>query len=375
MAIHSRLRNWKLVSTGSRAAGRAARMWALAALALGAAAGCEPVADPEITPQAAVAEGTGGIGGRVSSTDGEPVPGASVRTPGGAATVTDAEGRFVLLGLAAAPRLAVTVEAVGYAPTTAVYEVRAGATLTRPITIQEAAAPVTLVAGTGGAVPLGGGGRVVFPPNAFAGVAAGEPVTVRATYIDPASPAQLATAPGDFTAVTFGGTLESLETFGMADVDVRDTRGNRLELASGQAAQIRFPARGGVSTAGLWDFDPQTGRWIEEGRVSLSPDSTTLNATVRTIRRGKNVDVPIQRVCIEVEVLNLAKLPRVNQFVTATGISYAGVTQGWTNNGGLVQLVVRASSLVSVAAGPASQVVNTPAPGTPGCPRVASLVF
>ncbi|HEX2076249.1 MAG TPA: carboxypeptidase-like regulatory domain-containing protein [Longimicrobium sp.] len=351
----------------------AAQACALGILLLAGVAACETVASPEITPAHNVVDG-GSISGQVLTLDGRPVPSALLRA-GSLEAVTDAAGFFRISGLPATRRLAVNVEARGYDATTAIYEVRAGVDLSRPIRVQPLASPVVISAGQGGAVPIAGGGQVVIPGSAFA-VPPTEQVTVRATYIDTQDPAQFSTAPGDFTARTFSGASVQLESFGMLSVDVRDAQGQPLDLAPGQQATIQFPLRGGTgpATRPLWTFDTQQGIWVEEGSVTVT--QTTQDATVSTLAPRRNVDVPFPPVCISVRVLRADKVtPRPNQFVSATGISYAGATQGWTNGQGVVQLQVRSASQVLIQSGPAQQPVTTPPPGTTGCPLVATLAF
>lgn len=354
-------------------AGRFARTWAMAALVLGGTAGCETVAEPEMARRTTFTQ-SGSIGGTVLTLQGQPVAGARVRTSGAEAT-TGADGRFVIGGLAPAGRLPVTVGAPGYVSTTKVYQVVAGQLLTRPVHIQPEAAPVVLDAGTGGTAPFGGTGQVLIPAGAFAGVGAGDPVTVRATYLDPYDAAQLGTAPGDFTARTFSGDTARLESFGMLEVDARDALGNRLDLAPGRQVTLRFPLRGGTSATsrGLWSFDPQQGRWVEEGTVVVTP--TSLDAAVTSVTRRKNVDDPIVQTCVRVRVLRSDNVtPRPYEFVSATGVSYSGYTEGWTDAQGTIVLQLRAGSQVVVKAGTVTQPLATPGPGG-GCPVVATLSF
>jgi hypothetical protein len=352
-------------------------MLALGAMLLGGAAACEQVASPEFEP-AANAVGVasvGDVGGTVVNLQGQPVAGAVVSAHGGIQTTTSASGSFLLAGLPVTARLPVSVSAPGYDGTTAIYEVRSGVLLTRPIRIQPLAPPVVFPAGAGGTVPIAGGGQVVIPAHAFP-VSPATPVTVRATYIDPANPVQFSTAPGDFTGRTLTNNIVQIESFGMLSVDVRNPAGQRLDLSPGQQATLQFPASGGTApgTRPLWRFDASQGIWVEEGQVTVTP--TTQNTTVTTLAPRRNVDVRFPPECISVQVLfsNMVT-PRANEFVNAVGVSYAGGTGGWTNGSGIVQLPVRASSQVLVQSGTAQQTVTTPTPGTLGCPLVATLAF
>jgi hypothetical protein len=369
MQIHWR----RTVRNGTRTIG------ALGMLLLGGVAACDQVASPDLRPAENAAEGTGGIGGiggTVLNLGGAPVPGASVSTANGAEAVTDAAGRFRISGLAATDRLPVTVSAPGYDATTKIYRVRAGVELRRPIRIQPLAPPVVINAGAGGTVPFQGGGEVVIPANAFAGVAPGEPVTIRATYVDPSNPEQFSTASGDFTGRTFGGESVVLESFGMNSIEATGAQGQPVDLAPGQQAVIRFPLRGGTAepTRPVWTFDTQTGTWVEEGRATVTPSS--INVPVSTLAPRRNLDSPFQPICIEVQVLRTDKVtPWVNEFVDVQAVSYAGAGSDWTDANGLVQFQVLSSSQLLVKAGTASQLVTTPASGTTGCPRVATLVF
>ena len=348
---------------------------ALGALLLGGVAACEQVASPDVQPSLNTIA-NGGIGGTVVDLRDVPVAGASVRTANGAATVTDGAGRFTLRGLEATDRLPVTISAPGFVSTTRIYQVRAGAELQQPVRIQRQAQPVVIIAGQGGTVPFQGGGQIILPPRAFAGVADDEPVSIRATYIDPADPVQFSTAPGDFTAVTFGGENVRLESFGMSNIVATGGQGQPVDLAPGQVAEIRFPVRGGTgaATRGLWTFDDRQGIWVEAGTAQVTP--TSINVRVPTLRPDLNLDIPVDVVCIEIEVLRTDRVtPQPNVYVTANGVSYSASTANWTDANGLVQLPVAASAVVNVSAGSALLTVTTPPAGTPGCPRAATLVF
>jgi Carboxypeptidase regulatory-like domain len=351
------------------------RTFVLAGLVLGGAAACERsvTTAPAGDPAAAEATGAGAVGGFVVGLDGARVAGATVRLPNGVATRTDAAGGFTIAGLPATDRLAVTVEADRYASTTAIYRVVAGQRLEREIRLQPRGQAVTIVAGQGGVVPFANGGSVRIPADAFAGVTPDQPVTVEVTYRDPASPEQLSAAPGDFT--TDRG--ERLETFGMTEIRATDTRGNRLELAPGREVVTTFPDPDGPAVSRpiqLWTFNPLTGRWERNGFATPNPDGT-LTVPIGSIASDVNLDEPVQVVCIRVRALTPNWFPRAFQYVSAAGVSYAGLSPAWADAQGYAELWVVPGSVVNVTAGPASVTVNAP-PNGPACPQLAAqLVF
>jgi hypothetical protein len=350
---------------------------ALGVLLLAGVAACEQASSPVLrTAENTAATGFGGIGGTVVTPSGAPVPGARVRTAEGAEATTDAAGRFRLSGLRVTDRLPVTASAPGFDASTKIFRVRAGVELRRPIPIQPLAPAVVINSATGGTVPFQGGGQIVVPANAFAGVAAGEPVTIRANYVDPANTEQFSTASGDFTGRTFGGESVVLESFGMNSVQATNAQGQPVDLAPGATALVRFPLRGDPTVPGrqVWTFDEATGTWVEEDTAIVTP--TSIDIPVSTLAPRRNLDSPFQPICIEVQVLRTDKItPRPNEFVNVQAVSYAGAGGDWTDNAGLVQFQVLSSSQLQITAGTASALVTTPPMGTPGCPRVATLVF
>lgn len=359
-----------------RTGGSVWRMGALAALVLVGAVGCEKaVTSASSVPSAAelAAEETGTIRGRVVDQNGNPVPGATVRTPDGRVVVTNANGEFEITGLAPTDRLAVTVEAPGFTSNTAIYQVVAGQTLSREIRVLRRPPPVRITAGVGGVIPFAGSGRVSVPAYAFAGVAPGEIVNVQVSYFDPRNPVQLSASPGNFAAVTATGETAQLETFGEIDIRATSAQGTPLDLAPGQRVRVNFPDTDGPALAprGLWTFDTTRGVWVAAGNTTVARDSTIV-ADLTTIRPTWNVDDVINTVCIQVQVLDAAGLPRAFQYVTGTGASYWGFSDTFTDANGIATLYVRSNSQVTLAAGPASITVATP---SVGCPLVATLSF
>lgn len=370
------------------------RVGLLAGLVLGGAVACEQGLTSTRAGAVQSVTATGSISGRVLDLNGAAVAGARVSTASGASTTTGASGDFVLGGLPAAERVAVTILASGYASTTAAYQVIPGTRPFREIRIARRGPRVRIDAAAGGVVPFADGGRITIPANAFAGVRPGEFVDVQVTYYDPgavegpaasrgvsaqSAPANTASsldaAPGDFSAVEIGGAPSQLETAGAVDVLVTNAQGAPVSVASGQRVTISFPDRDGAATGvwGLYRFDQSTGQWVRTGDAPPAPDGTQ-QATVPTLDVQWNADKPLITTCITITVKDPQGAPRANQFVEATGVNWRGPSSGWTDASGNVDLQVRSSSTASVEAGPVTQTVSTPATSTT-CTPAATLVF
>lgn len=367
----------------------------LAGLVLGGATACEQgvTSTPRGDVQENVAE-TGSISGRVLGLDGAAVGGARVGTPGGASTVTAPDGSFALDGLAATERLAVTLEAPGYASTTAIFRVIPGTTPFRELRIARLGPVVRIDPAVGGVVHFADGGRVTFRPNSLAGVRPGELVNVQVTYYDPGPPAgpvgsraagyveaaqtsvsSLEAAPGDFSAIEADGTQSQLETAGAVDVRVTDSAGQPVNVAPGQTVTINFPDRDGTATGvwGLYRFDRATGRWVRESQAPPAGDGTQ-EAEVPDLSIPWNADNPLITSCITIRVETPDGQPRANEYVEANGINWRGASSGNTDINGDVDLQVRASSQADVTAGPVLATVSTPAVSST-CTPTATLVF
>ncbi len=174
------------------------------------------------------------------------------------------------------------------------------------------------------------GMRVSVPAGAIQkdGEAYTGDVEVSVTYFDPYSD-ELAAAPGDLTALVKanGGdgngksVLEQaqLVSFGMVEVIFRAEDQEQLEL--GLPVEVEIPVsqdgipeyysvEGGDEVA-LWDWDDESGAWLEEGYGRVESDSSgNTTYTFSTMSPGgKNPDTPIQYTCVQGKVVDTLKFP------------------------------------------------------------------
>ncbi|MBV9496394.1 MAG: hypothetical protein JOZ54_19250 [Acidobacteria bacterium] len=272
------------------------------------------------------------IRGQVVDADGHAVGGVVVRVSDRPVGVTDEKGAFLIRVAAPADRLAVSFIASKFVPTTRIISARAdgGGTV---VVVWPRAASARLDAGAGGKLEFPGA-AITFPPDAFVDMS-GRRVTgdvaVSLSAVDVKDPRQLASAPGDFTARMRDGSVRSLETFGLFELDITDPAGRNVQFAPGRAARVDLTApkqrRDLPPSVGSFSFDARDGRWIPQGRFELAP-GPIISAPVDAAGWW-NADQPYDTTCLKVQVLGCNGCEgtpgRVSgALVTATGSDYVG---------------------------------------------------
>ncbi|MCA9521202.1 MAG: carboxypeptidase-like regulatory domain-containing protein [Myxococcales bacterium] len=307
-----------------------------------------------------------GVMGKVTDQRGEPLAGVTV-SGGGATTTTDAQGKFIL-SAPAGPSTVVTLSKVGYLPNQKRVDVQDGTATAIKVRLMTEEPKQSLDADQGGTVTTGTGATLIAGPGVLVDPD-GNPVTgtvdVHLTTFDVSDSNTLDTIP-NFVALE--GTDEvMLQSMGLIDVTLRQN-GNVLQVKDGATVTIRLPVASNVSdppaTIDLWSFDDATGRWVNEGTATLSPDKTTYEATISHFSRW-NCDQVYTTTCIRgvVKVSTGDVLP--GAFVTGTGINYNGTSQTTADENGKFCLPVRLKSQVLVTAihpegGGAQKEVETP---------------
>ena len=289
--------------------------------------------------------------GRVVDPRNTPVNGAQVRIPGRGAVLTDRKGEFSIRGVAATERLAVSFSATGFMDTTRIYKVGVSSRGINTVIIWPRAAPVSLDARRGGKLTFPGG-TVNFPARALVderGRTINGKVRVSFSALDVSDRRQLRSAPGDFTARMRDNSIRQLETFGVFEVFVEDVSGRRANLAPGRNATVELSIpqelrRRAPASVGLFSFDQNSGRWIEEGTIKRPPRQTSFEFLIHNIMPVWNVDMPLDTTCITLKILKEDGTPApVGTRVEAEGVDYSGTSPtGYvTNSMGEVCLSVK----------------------------------
>ena len=213
--------------------------------------------------------------GRVVDLSGTFIPNAAVQM-NGRSTTSDASGIFRMTGVPAHEgRNFVRVDKPGYffgGRNIHVFE-------NEEIRIKAVLAPRLLTgtfqAASGGTVQTSEGFAVQIPANGIAGGYQGE-VKVYAKYLDPTLTSTIMLIPG-LEAINMDGEEDIMISYGMGQVELESSGGDRLQLADGVLAQLTVPVPPSLlatatPTIPLWYFDEGLGVWIEEGSATLDGD-------------------------------------------------------------------------------------------------------
>lgn len=215
------------------------------------------------------------IVGQVLDENGNPISGAQVNA-GSSNTATDAMGVFRLTSVSAFQRLAyVTVEKPGY-----FLGSRSFVPSTYTDLVEIKLIPKTLsgtASGTNGGTINAQGVSVTLQSNSIVqsdNTPYNGNVNVSLAFIDPASPEFVQEMPGNLIGVQ-NNQSQGLTSYGMVAVELTSNTGQKLQLAQGQTAEVRFPIpatqqSSAPATIDLWSFDEVNGYWKHEGQATRS---------------------------------------------------------------------------------------------------------
>ncbi len=211
--------------------------------------------------------------GKVTDENDNPLDGAEVKI-GSDITTTDANGIFILRNANVYEKFAyITVEKSGYIkasrsmiPTTGMNDADIKAMAEELVN--------TIPSGTDGEATLTDGTTVKFDGafkdengNAYSGN-----VSVYMHHLSPSDTDIDRTMPGMLYAQNANNQERILETYGMVNVELRGSGGEKLNLADGHTATIEIPIdatqTNAPNTIELWHFDEENGYWIEDGSAT-----------------------------------------------------------------------------------------------------------
>lgn len=279
---------------------------------------------------------------------------------GDVSTTTANDGTFTLNNVPAAERAVVKFEAADYAPafsTVAVVDKQTSATQGL---LSKVGATSTFAANTASTVTVPNSSAQVALSadslvNAATGAVPSGAVTAKITPIDPASNPQ--SMPGDYTSLTSTSAVQSIESFGAVNVELKDAAGNKLNLAQGKSATIRIAvssrtaAANNPATIPLYYFNETNGRWVQEGTATLSADKQYYEGTVTHFSTW-NCDRPIEETifvtgCV-VDLVN--KTGITGAYVYSTGVDYSGSASTATDSLGNFRVAIKKNGVADIQA-------------------------
>ena len=249
--------------------------------------------------------------GQVVDTNNQPIPNVAVKI--GTSTVqTDMNGVFIINQANVNERFAyITAKKAGFidgsramVPTNGKNNVRIMMIPNTPL--------ATIQSGVASEVALPSGTKVVFD-GAFeteAGVAYSGSVAVAMFHLAASNENISSLMPGMLYAQATDGSAKVLETFGMMQVELKGSAGQKLQIAKTHTAQINMPIEASQlatapSSIPLWHFDEENGYWKQEGSATKNGNnyvgnvshfswwncdtfSSTVNLTVKVIDSNGN---------------------------------------------------------------------------------------
>ncbi len=260
-------------------------------------AGCS---DDDDNPSTPPAQQTGVVTGTVMSAAKAPLANVLV-TVGGKTGTSNEQGFFTVADVPVGDHVASLARA-GYMTTYRNVTVEGGQTTYLTNVVLPDANQGTVDGATGGSVNSGPG-AVQFAPNSFVD-ADGNPYTGTATVTvaarNPESSDFFDAFPGDFTGVRTDGSTVQFASYGFMDVVLSSPgKTGDLRLADGAAATLTMNIPAGKldaapDTIPMWYFDPDDGRWHEDGRAVRQGSAYVAEVTHFTTW---NWDVPVSDIC------------------------------------------------------------------------------
>jgi hypothetical protein len=222
---------------------------------------------------------TTSISGRIVDELLKPVQGATVKA-GTSTAITNVNGEFTISNAFVYDKAAyVQVTKTGYF--TGSRTIRAKVNTSHYVEIKMLPKTIngTVSATSGGTVALTNGTAVTLPASgvvvASSNAAYTGTVNVSMAWIDPTSAELGREMPGDLRGINSSNTEMGMQSYGMVAVELTGTSGEKLQVAAGKKATIKFflpAAIAGVAPTDipLWSFDESTGLWKQEGTATKS---------------------------------------------------------------------------------------------------------
>jgi hypothetical protein len=289
--------------------------------------------------------------GQVVDTDNQPIQNVEVKI-GASTAQTDENGIFIINGASVHEKFAyIKAKKSGYfdgsrsmVPTSGKNNVRIMLIANNPLQ--------TVQSGVDSEVALPSGTKVAFDGefedengNAYSGA-----VSVSMFHLLPSDGNIAKLMPGMLYAQTATNQQAVLETFGMLNVELRGSTGQKLNIKEGHTAEITLKIDDSqMATAPnsipLWHFDEAKGYWKEDGAATKVG-----NNYVGEVSHFSwwNCDASFPNIILNVRIVDVNGNPLSNVGVGILGNGNIYPVMGYTNNQGLVSGSVPANQTLTL---------------------------
>ena len=286
------------------------------------------------------------VQGRVVDEINKPVQGAFINS-GGTNATTNINGEFTLNNINAYDQATfIQVKKQGYFGGSRTIIASQGAVQFVEIKLIPNQSIGTINMASGGTVTLANGTSVTLPASSVVVASTNAPyagiVSVSLGWIDPTSNDLEREMPGDLRGINALNAEVGLQSFGMVAVELKGASGEKLQIAAGKKAAVKFflPASIAASAPNeipLWSFNETTGLWKQEGTAVKS--GTFYNAEVSHFSFW-NCDAQFPVVNFKATIKYQNGEPVKNKLVKIKRTATAGFTYGRTDTAGVVRGLV-----------------------------------
>jgi len=217
--------------------------------------------------------------GRIVNDQNQPVAGAVIKA-GTSTVTTDVNGVFRINGASLSENTAfVSVEKSGYFSSSRTFYARANQKNYVEIMLLPKQNVGTISGTSGGTITLGNGSAITLQAGGVVTTSSGSAYTgsvnVAMAWINPTSADMYRQMPGDLRGMDATNTEVGMQSFGMLGVELTGSGGEKLQIANGKKASLKFPLPTAIqgtapSTIALWSFNDTTGLWKQEGTATKS---------------------------------------------------------------------------------------------------------
>jgi uncharacterized protein (TIGR02145 family) len=263
---------------------------------------------------------------------------------------TDSKGVFVIKNAEVYEKFAyITAKKSGYINGSRTVVPNSGSN-TIKIMMLSATVQATVASGTVSNVTLSNGTKVTFDGNfkTVSGASYSGSVKVMMHHLDPADARISDKMPGSLMGENNSGAQRALETYGMLNIELQDTNGNKLQIVNPSSIEMpisSLQAATAPSTIPLWYFDETAGYWKEEGSASKIG-----NKYVGSVSHFSwwNCDAQFPTITLGITVVNSNQVPMANVRVEIVRTGNAYGRNGYTNAVGQVSGLVPANETLTM---------------------------